>query len=108
HHTGHVRGPWAALLGVPEVDRDLHALYERLGQQSKLGQRLYELVTVIVAGRWGAAFAWNTHEKKARAEGIPDAAIAAIRDGRDPAFERDDERAVYAFVDQLLESKRVS
>lgn len=108
HHAGHVRGPWAALLGVPEVDRDVHALYERLGPRSKLGQRLYELVTLVVAARWGAAFAWNTHEKKARAEGIPGAAVDAIRDGRTPSFERDDERAVYAFVDELIETKRIA
>jgi 4-carboxymuconolactone decarboxylase len=105
HHTGHVRGPWAIALRVPELAHHAHELYERLSPNSKLGRRLLELTILVVARQWTSQFEWHTHEKYALEYGIPAAAVDAIRERRAPHFERDDERIVYDTVTELSESK---
>jgi 4-carboxymuconolactone decarboxylase len=107
-HTGNVRGPWAIALRVPEVADHMHQLYERLARDSKLGQRLYELVVIIVARHWTAQFAWQTHEKNAIAAGLDAATVEAIRERRRPDFEHEDERLVYDTVTELSTSHQLS
>ena len=104
-HTGHVRGPWAVALRVPEVAAHAHALYERLCVDTKLGKRLFELMVLTVARQWTSQFEWHTHEKYAREFGISDAAIEAIRTGAVPHFERADEQIVYDVVTELSATK---
>jgi 4-carboxymuconolactone decarboxylase len=106
-HTGHVRGPWAIALRLPEVLHHSHELYARLAPNSKLGQRLFELMVLVVARHWTSQFEWHTHEKYALAAGITPAAIDAIRHRRVPAFELEDEQMVYDVVTELSESKQL-
>lgn len=107
-HGGNVRGPWALGLRVPEVAEHMHRLYDRVARDSKLGQRLYELVVIIIARQWKAQFAWQTHEKNAVAAGIAPAVVDAIRECRPPEFEREDERVVYDTVTELSTSCELS
>ncbi len=107
-HNGHVRGPWALALRIPEVAHHTHALYERLARESKLGQRLFELMVLVVARHWTSQFEWHTHEKYAREGGISDAAIEAIRNGETPHFDREDEQLVYDVVLELEQKKNLS
>jgi 4-carboxymuconolactone decarboxylase len=107
-HTGNVRGPWAIALRVPEVADLSHQLYERLARDSKLGQRLYELIVIVVARHWTSQFAWQTHEKNALVAGLAPAAVDAIRERRTPQFEHEDERVVYDTVTELSTSRQLS
>lgn len=107
-HGGNVRGPWAIALRIPEVAEHTHDLYDRLARNSKLGQRLYELIVLIAARQWTAQFAWNTHEKNALAAGLTQATVDAIRERRTPQFEREDERVVYDTVTELSTSRALS
>lgn len=104
-HGGNVRGPWAIALRVPEVADHSHQLYERLARDSKLGQRLYELIVLVVARDWNAQFAWHTHEKNALAAGLAPAVVDAIRERRTPQFDHEDERIVYDTVTELSASR---
>jgi len=107
-HTGHVRGPWAIALRIPEVLHHSHELYERLCRNTKLGLRLFELMVLVVAREWTSQFEWHTHEKYALEGGITPEVIDAIRHRRKPAFEREDEQLVYDVVTELSESKALS
>lgn len=107
-HTGHVRGPWAIALRIPEVLHHSHELYERLCRDTKLGLRLFELMVLVVARHWTSQFEWHTHEKYALEGGITPEAIDAIRHRRVPDFEREDEQLVYDVVTELSESKALS
>jgi 4-carboxymuconolactone decarboxylase len=107
-HTGHVRGPWAIALRIPEVLDHSHELYERLCRNTKLGLRLFELMVLVVARHWTSQFEWHTHEKYALEGGITPQAIDAIRLRRTPVFEREDEQLVYDVVTELSESKTLS
>jgi 4-carboxymuconolactone decarboxylase len=100
-HEGQVRGPWAIELRVPEVAEHMHALYDRLCRRPAIGKRLFELMVIVVARHWTSQFEWFAHERQARAAGIPDATIDAVREGRKPEFERDDERLVYDVVTEI-------
>jgi 4-carboxymuconolactone decarboxylase len=107
-HTGHVRGPWAVTMRIPELAEHAHALYERLCRDTKLGKRLFELMVLIVARHWSSQFEWHTHEKYARQFGISDAAIEAIYTGGLPVFEKEDEQLVYDVVTELSQTKTLS
>ena len=107
-HTGNVRGPWAIALRVPEVADHLHQLYERVARDSTLGQRLYELIVIVIARQWTAQFAWQTHEKNAIAAGVAAATVDAIRERRRPQFQHEDERLVYDTVTELATSHQLS
>jgi 4-carboxymuconolactone decarboxylase len=107
-HTGHVRGPWAVAMRIPELAEHSHALYERLCCDTKLGKRLFELMVLIVARHWSSQFEWHTHEKYAREFGITDAVIEAIFTGNVPVFEKEDEQLVYDVVTELSQSKTLS
>ncbi len=107
-HTGHVRGPWAVGLRIPELAEHSHALYERFSPNTKLGKRLFELMVLTVAREWSSQFEWHTHEKYAREFGISDAVIEAIFTGGVPQFEAADEQLVYDVVTELLRSKTLS
>lgn len=107
-HTGHVRGPWAIALRVPEVLQHSHDLYERLCRDTKLGLRLFELMVLVVARHWTSQFEWHTHEKYALEGGITPDVIDAIRHRRPPSFVREDEQLVYDVVTELSETKKLS
>ena len=104
-----VTGPYSVLIRVPEICAIVRDLSFRMRTRTRLADRLFELMVLTVARSWAAQYEWFAHEPSARAAGISDAAIAALRAG-DPAppFERDDERIVFALTDELQRTKRVS
>jgi 4-carboxymuconolactone decarboxylase len=105
YHTGHVRGPWAIALRLPDVAHHAHELYERLSPNSKLGRRLVELMILVVARQWTSQFEWHTHERLAIEHGIPATAVEAIRERRVPHFEHEDEQIVYDTITELSEQR---
>ena len=101
-------GPFDPWLRSPELARRLVALGGVLRFGTSLPARLTELAILLVGRRWTAQFEWYAHEPMARRAGVPPEAIDAIREGRPPPLEAEDERAVHAFAVELLERKRVS
>jgi 4-carboxymuconolactone decarboxylase len=100
-HRGEVRGPWPVQLRIPEVAHHVHALYERLCVNSKVGRRLFELMVLIVARHWSSQFEWFAHESQGLKAGLSPEVIEAIRDRRVPDFIRDDERLVFDIITEL-------
>ena len=70
--------------------------------------RLAELAILIAAREFTAQFAWESHEKQARAAGVSDAVIDAIRHRREPKFDKDDEALLYAFSTELIRQKSIT
>jgi len=67
-----------------------------------------ELVVLIVARYWGAQYEWFVHEPAAIKAGLAPEIAAAIRDGLEPAYARDDERVAAALAGELLQTRTVS
>ena len=103
---GEVRGPFIALLHNPALARHLQALGEHLRWKGKLPPHLTELAVLVTARRWTCQHEWFIHSELARKAGLDDAAIAAIRDGREPAL-GGDEAMVYAFCRDAHATGRV-
>ncbi|HEY9568326.1 MAG TPA: carboxymuconolactone decarboxylase family protein, partial [Thalassobaculum sp.] len=73
-----------------------------------LPARLGELAILVTGRRWNAELEWVVHAEAARKAGLSPEVVAAIRDGRPPAFEHRDEAEVYAFARELQQTGRVS
>jgi 4-carboxymuconolactone decarboxylase len=104
---GFLTGPFDVLLRSPRAGATIAALGSLLRYESDLDQRRRELVILVVAARWRAAFAWLRHDVYARDAGLPEAAIAAIAAGQTPVFTLDSDRVLYEFVHQLVHTGSV-
>jgi 4-carboxymuconolactone decarboxylase len=102
---GSVPGPLAVWLRRPELAERAQALGKYCRYDSSLPPRLSELAILVTARYWTADYEWWAHEKHARAAGLADAVIEAVRAGRAPALERDDEAAVYEVATTLYRER---
>ncbi len=75
--------------------------------ETSIERRLTEVAIITVGARWKAEFEWWTHARMARKQGVADAVVDAIGRGEEPAFEADDELAVYTIARQLVRTGRV-
>jgi 4-carboxymuconolactone decarboxylase len=80
---GRLPGPYTALLHVPELAERVQHLGAYLRYESGLDRGLAELAILVVAQRWGSAYAADAHEPIARREGVPEAVIGMVRSGGD-------------------------
>lgn len=71
-------------------------------------RKLYELAIIVTARHWSSQFEWYAHRRGALQAGISQAVVDAIAQGRRPAALPPDEKAVYDFATELLETKQVS
>ena len=105
---GGLRGPFNALLRSPELADRFQKVGEYIRFQSSLPARLNELAILIVARKWAAQFEWYAHHQFAMKAGLDPAVAAAIAEGRRPDAMRDDEKVVYAFCTELLDTAQLS
>jgi 4-carboxymuconolactone decarboxylase len=105
---GHIPMPYRPALHNPELADKWQQVGELLRYRTSLPQRLSELAILVVARHHGSDYMRNAHDKVALKEGVNNAVVEAIRNGSAPHFDKADERAVYDFSNELLESKTVS
>jgi 4-carboxymuconolactone decarboxylase len=105
---GAVRGPFQVWLNSPELCERVEALGAFLRFESSLPLRLRELSLLIAARHMDAQYSWNAHVDKAVEEGVPRAAVEAIARHEQPAFDRPEDTAFYAFCHELLTEHFVS
>jgi 4-carboxymuconolactone decarboxylase len=101
-------GPYAMLITSPELLKRYLLMTEYLRQKTSLPHRLNEMAILMEARIWDAQYEWWAHEPLARKAGVPDAIIAAIKDGKRPAAMQPDEAIVYDVVTELLNTKKLS
>jgi 4-carboxymuconolactone decarboxylase len=104
---GGLVGPFNAFVHAPGVGQHLSALGAKVRYETSIERRLSELAIITVGAHWQAEFEWWAHARMARQHGVPDAVVDAIERGEEPAFEADDERAVYAVAAQLVRTGHV-
>jgi 4-carboxymuconolactone decarboxylase len=107
NEQGGLIGPFNAFVQAPHVGRRLGSLGQVLRFGTSIERRLSEIAIITVGTRWKAEFEWWAHARMAREHGVADAVVDAIGQGQDPAFEADDERAVYAVARQLTDTGRL-
>ena len=104
---GGLIGPFNAFVHVPEIGRRLSSLGGYLRFETSIERRLTEVAICTVGAHWRSEFEFWAHAPMAIEHGVDADVIDALRDGRAPQFERDDERVVHAAAIQLLHDRRV-
>jgi 4-carboxymuconolactone decarboxylase len=101
-------GPFNVLLRSPEMGDLAQALGAQVRFHSSLPRRLNELAIIMTARHWTAQYEWYAHKRAALDAGLNPAIVDAIAAGQRPASMQPDEAAIYAFTDELLNTKQVS
>ena len=104
---GELIAPFIPLLRAPELMTRLQLVGEYLRFDSGLPPHLTELVILMVARRWDQDYEWGHHVPLARAAGLDEDVIAAVRDGG-TFTGPDDVRAVWRLVSELEYRRGVS
>jgi 4-carboxymuconolactone decarboxylase len=103
-----LRGPFAAWMHAPEFGLLAQALGAHCRYNTTLPPRLSEFAILCTARLWRAQFEWYAHQPPAEKAGVKPKTIADLRAGREPKSAPKDERAIYAFVQELYKTRRVS
>ena len=104
---GSLVGPFNAFVHQPTIGRRLSSLGGLLRFRTSIDRRLSEVAICTVGANWRANFEFYAHGPMAIEYGVAPEVVDALREGRTPAFDRDDERLVHAVTTQLLETRRV-
>jgi 4-carboxymuconolactone decarboxylase len=101
-------GPLRAAIHNPALAERWSALGEILRFGTSLPKRLTELAIIVTGRRWTSQIEWWVHARAAAETGLPEAAIAAIREGEPPKFDAAEDAAVYEFARQLQQTGQVA
>ncbi|WP_405404398.1 carboxymuconolactone decarboxylase family protein [Paracoccus sp. Ld10] len=99
--------PFVPLMRSPDLMDRVQHVGAYLRYSSAIGQRLSELAILCTSRHWDQPVEWAIHAPLALREGIDAGVIAAMAEGVQPVFARDDEAVVHSATDQLLRHKRL-
>ncbi len=105
---GAVRGPFLALLHVPELANRIQHLGELLRYDTSFSGKLSELAIIVTARAVRCPYEWYAHARIAAEQGLPAEIIEAVRTDKTPSFKDPNEKLVYEFAHQLITTKHVS
>lgn len=105
---GRIPGPFRLSLHCPAITEAWHPLGETLRLKSGFPLRLSELTILLAARSWDCDYVFNSHAPIAIEGGLSKAAVEALRKDTRPAFDRDDEAAIYDYCTELFERHAVS
>jgi 4-carboxymuconolactone decarboxylase len=103
-----IRGPFAVFLHAPEFGELAQKLGGYCRYQTAVPPRLSEFAILATAKLWRAQYEWFAHVPQAERAGVKPATIRELHQGRPPKSAPKDERAIYDFVQELYQSRRVS
>jgi 4-carboxymuconolactone decarboxylase len=103
-----VNGPWGLLLRNPALCERGAAFGTMLRDATSVPKRLSEIAIAVVARHWTAQFEWYAHAPQALRAGVSKEVVEAIRDRKQPVFDKKDEEAAYHYVTELITTKKVS
>jgi 4-carboxymuconolactone decarboxylase len=92
--SGALEGPFNAMLLSPPLGSALQALGSAVRFRSGLTDRAREIAILLVAHHWHSDFEIYAHEAIARAAGLDDAELGALRDGQPDSLVDDAEKVV--------------
>lgn len=102
------RGPFAVWMHAPELGELAQELGAHCRYNKALPPRLSEFAILCTARTWRAQYEWFAHAPMAERAGVKSKTISDLQAGREPKSAPKDERAIYAFVQELYKTRRVS
>ena len=103
-----IRGPFAVFLHAPGFGELAQKLGGHCRYRTAVLPRLSEFAILMTARLWRAQYEWFAHVPQAQRAGVKPATIRELHQGRPPKSAPKDERAIYDFVQELYQSRRVS
>ncbi len=103
-----LRGPFAVWMHAPQFGQLAQALGGHCRYKTALPPRLSEFAILCTARLWRAQYEWFAHAPMAEKAGVKPKTITDLRTGREPKSAPRDERAIYAFAQELYKTRRVS
>ncbi|HVR78392.1 MAG TPA: hypothetical protein VMS99_08355 [Acidimicrobiia bacterium] len=101
-------GPSAVLLLIPDLAERFDHLRDYLVRRQRLPEPMVHLAALMAARFWAAEYAWWKRVPMCLRAEIPPDAIDAILEGSRPQFGDAGLEAVYDYLTELLEHRRVS
>ncbi|HCP22918.1 MAG: hypothetical protein FI717_12225 [SAR202 cluster bacterium] len=101
-------GPGSILIHVPKASQLATALNQYLRNDSSLTNKTLELAMLVTARENDCMYIWNAHAASARAAGVPDAVVDALRDRKELPKLAPDEAAVINYGQEYFRTHRVS
>lgn len=102
------RGPFAVWMHAPELGELAQKLGAHCRYKTALSPRLSEFAILCTARIWRAQYEWFAHAPMAEKSGVKPKTIENLKSGRTPKSAPRDEQAIYAFVQELYKTRRVS
>ena len=100
-------GPLRAVLHSPDLADRWQRLGEYVRYMTCIPPRLKELAILATARRWNSDVEWSIHRGFAESSGFDTAIIEAVKEGRFPDFGEDEQREVYTFAQEILNTGHV-
>lgn len=100
-------GPFLAWIHSPELANHAQRLGAFCRYHSSIPLRLSELAILSTAALWQSQAEWLIHEPIALENGLNKEVVDALRAGREPDFEDEQERVVYRLTQSLYQTRRV-
>lgn len=104
---GRIPGPFRLTLHCPDITEVMHPLGEMLRLKTTFPLRLSELAIIVTARAWDCDYVFQAHAKIAIENGLSPAVAEAIAKGGRPAFDKDDEAALYDYCTELFEKHEI-
>ena len=101
-------GPGSVMAHVPAASRHATALNQYLRNDASLPHKAAELAMLVAAREMDCQHIWNAHAASARAAGVPDGVVDALREGKALPELAADEWAVINLGREILRNHQVS
>jgi len=96
------------MIHVPKAHQLMNAVNKYLRSESSLPKKIQELAMLVTARELDCQYIWNAHAASARASGIGDATVDALRERKELPKLADDESAVVRYGQEFFRTHRVS
>jgi 4-carboxymuconolactone decarboxylase len=101
-------GPFGVYMHSPEFGEVAQQLGAFCRYKTSLKPRLSEFAILVTARHWRAQYEWHAHAQIAQRVGVLPDTISDLKEGRVPTGAPEDEQDLYAFIQELYKTKRVS
>ena len=105
---GEFQGPWTHMMRNPELAARAANYSDFFRDGVAVPRKLALLGVIMTARHWNAGYVWNAQAPQAKAAGVADGVIEAIRTKTIPVFADPAEKAVYELFSQLYGTQSMS
>ena len=105
---GRIRGPFSVLLHSPRLAERLLGVGNYFHRDSIVADKDKSLAILVATRQREGGYVWAAQVAAARRAGVREEAIELIRQKGDPAKLLPEERAIVAYVRELVETNRIS